>query len=177
MHTPPCSAVFSVHLPLTCQRDAQQCANSGCVSAQLVWGQQLSGLGSLRKLFSRLFAHRSYSLHRCPPGTGQSRHITLKTSPRGHHLHTATRPSQQDPFSRAARLPLQRKQHPEILPQHHFNPRGREAAQSSPWSCAADTACVVAEWLTSVLQLARLLAEGTELGKDSSVAARPNYYF
>lgn len=82
MHTPPCSAVFSDHLPLTCQRDAQQCANSGCVSAQLVWGQQLSGLGSLRKLFSRLFAHRSYSLHRCPPGTGQSRHITLKTSPR-----------------------------------------------------------------------------------------------
>lgn len=33
MQTPPCSAVFSVHLPLTSQRDAQQRANSSCLSA------------------------------------------------------------------------------------------------------------------------------------------------
>lgn len=33
MKTPPCSAVFSVHLPLTSQRDAQQRVNSGCLSA------------------------------------------------------------------------------------------------------------------------------------------------
>lgn len=33
MKTPLCSAVFSVHLPLTSQRDAQQRANSGCLSA------------------------------------------------------------------------------------------------------------------------------------------------
>lgn len=147
---------------------------TAAVSVQLVWGQQLSGPSSLCKLVSRLFAHFSYSLHRCPPGTGQSRHSTLKTSPRETSPSHSSPSSQQDPLPRAARLHLQREQHLEILPQHHFNPSGREAAQSSPWSCAAHTACVVTEWLTSVLQLARPLAEGTELGKDSSVAARPN---
>lgn len=55
---------------------------TAAVSVQLVWGQQLSGPSSLCKLVSRLFAHFSYSLHRCPPGTRQSRHSTLKTSPR-----------------------------------------------------------------------------------------------
>lgn len=80
MQTPPCSAVFSVHLPLT--KGTPSSMRTAAVSVQLVWGQQLSGLSSLCKLVSRLLAHRSYSLHRCPPGTGQSRHSTLKTSPR-----------------------------------------------------------------------------------------------
>lgn len=116
---------------------------TAAVSVQLVWGQQLSGPSSLCKLVSRLFAHFSYSLHRCPPGTGQSRHSTLKTSPRETSPSHSSPSSQQDPLPRAARLHLQREQHLEILPQHHFNLRGREAAQSSPWSSAAHTACVV----------------------------------
>lgn len=67
-------------------------------------------------------------------GTGQS----ICTTPQKSPAETSSSHSNLPHYQAG-----QREQHLKTLTQHHFNSQGREGAQSSLWSCAAETACVV----------------------------------
>lgn len=129
--------MFSVHLPLTSQMDAQQCRDRAHTSVRLVWGPQLSGLSSKFKPFSRLCTSLLQSTLVPTKEQGRANTPHYRSLQGRHHLHTATCPI---PSGYQAG---QREQHLKILTQHHFNSKCREAALSSLWSCAAKRACVV----------------------------------